>query len=219
MGAEMSISKIAAAVAAFTLMAGAAHAGVVFSDNFDGENGGASALNYTGFTNFNVTGGVDLAATPDFGITCAGGGGACVDLAGTPGPGSIVSKNFYAFTPGSVVTLRFDISGNQRVDEVNNLFGLFTFAGGDTKIGDYTVGGGFGDVVFFPGDIKTASISTSTSTTGENQPFEISTMSFTAGQAGQLQFGIGTLDGGGAVPCSTTCPCRSRRCRNQPPGR
>ena len=43
------------------LAAGRADAAVIFSDNFDGENGGVGALNYAGFANFTVSNGsVDL---------------------------------------------------------------------------------------------------------------------------------------------------------------
>jgi hypothetical protein len=196
----MAILKLAASVAALTLAAGAAHAGNVLTDNFDSENGGASSLNYTNFANFNVVGGVDLVATPDFGITCAGGGGSCVDLAGTPGPGEIVSKNFYGFTAGQLVTLSFDISGNQRIDETNTLYGAFNFAG-NTKVEKYTLGGdGFGSDVVFSKPFTTDFISTGTTTTGENQPFETYTMSFIALQTGSVQVGIGTNDGGDFGP-------------------
>ena len=196
----MAILKLAASVAALTLAAGAAHAGNVLSDNFDSENGGATALQYTNFANFNVVGGVDLVGTPNpYGITCAGGGGSCVDLAGTPGPGEIVSKNFYGFGAGDVVTLSFDISGNQRTSDANNFFGEFNFAG-NTKISDYTLGGGFGSAVLFPSGIVTSFVSTGTSTTGGNQPFETYTMSFTADQAGSVKIGIGTQDGGNIGP-------------------
>jgi len=195
----MAFLKLAASVAVLALAAGAAHATNVLSDNFDSENGGASSLNYTNFANFNVVGGVDLVATPDFGITCAGGSGSCVDLAGTPGPGEIVSKNFYNFGAGDVVTLSFDISGNQRVAETNTLYGAFNFAG-TTNVSNYTLGGAFGSQVVLPGKFTTNFISTGASTTGENQPFETYTLSFTADQAGSVQVGIGTNDAGNYGP-------------------
>ena len=191
----MAFLKMAAAAATLTLVAGGAHAGSLFSDNFNGENGGALSLNYTGFANFNTTGMVDLVATPDYGITCAGGSGSCVDLAGTPGPGAITSKNFYAFGAGDVVTLSFEVSGNQRVDETNNVFGELFFAA-NTSLANYTLGGGFGNQVALPGDFTSSFISSGTSTTGENQPFTVYTLSFTALEAGQVRFGIGTNDGG-----------------------
>jgi len=108
-----------AAVAAFSAFASLpAHAAVLLTDNFDAENGGVSALNYTGFANFTSegTGGVDLVKSGDYSITCSG---MCVDLDGTPGPGSIVS-NAFAFTAGQTLDLLFDIGGSQRNGGTND---------------------------------------------------------------------------------------------------
>lgn len=174
-----------------TLAAGAAHAGNLLTDSFDSENGGLSKLNYTGFANFNPTGNVDLVATPDFNITCAGGAGSCVDLAGTPGPGRITSKNFYAVAAGSKVTLSFDVSGNQRVDAANSIYAGFFFAS-NTTISDYTLGGGFGSGDIISAPFLTSSISTGTLTSGENQPFTNYSLTFTAVDGGNVQLFIGT---------------------------
>jgi len=195
----MALLKLAASIAVLTLAASAAHAGTVLSDNFDSENGGASSLQYNSFANFNAIGGVDLVATPDYGITCAGGAGSCVDLAGTPGPGEIVSKDYYGFAAGDLVTLSFDISGNQRTDEANNFYGVFNFDGA-TTIDNYSIGGAFGSQVIFPGDLVTSYISTSGSTTGVNQPFETYSISFTAAQAGSVQVGIGSTEASNVGP-------------------
>src|SRR5690349_11263550 len=87
------------------LFAAPGQATTVFSDNFDAENGGATALNYTGFTNFDVEGQVDLVKTGDFGIVCAGGSGSCVDLDGTSGPGRLLTSSSFSFNAGD--TIRF----------------------------------------------------------------------------------------------------------------
>ncbi|MEZ5560441.1 MAG: hypothetical protein R3E86_18090 [Pseudomonadales bacterium] len=53
-------SKAMVAIAAISL-AGAANAAIIFSDNFDGENGGVGALNYNSFAHWTVLDGtVDL---------------------------------------------------------------------------------------------------------------------------------------------------------------
>jgi hypothetical protein len=94
-----SISSLLVA-AAFAVSAPAS-AGVVFSDNFNGENGGNSFLNYAGFNNFTVAGQVDLVKSGDYGISCDG---ACVDLDGSSGPDS--EDDFYlGFSFGSNLQL------------------------------------------------------------------------------------------------------------------
>lgn len=106
----MNKALLAFAVAALAGPASAA----IFSDNFDGT---APALNWDGGTNWDVTGGsIDLVDTGTFSITCAGGGGRCVDLIGTldggATSGQLTSIDF-VLNPGRY-TLAFDYSGNQR---------------------------------------------------------------------------------------------------------
>jgi len=102
----------AVAAAAFVVPA---HAGVVYSNDFNSENGGNTALNYNGFNGLTVTNGtVDLVKSGDFGIGCAGGSGACVDLDGSTNDAGLVSSNSYAFNAGDHVALSLLFSGNQR---------------------------------------------------------------------------------------------------------
>lgn len=104
-------------VAALTsAMSANAHAQVLLAtDNFNGEAGGLTVLNYASFANWNVSGTVDLIRSGDAGITCAGGSGSCVDLDGSTGtPGEIISKSAFAFDAGDAVTIRFNASGSQR---------------------------------------------------------------------------------------------------------
>ena len=174
----------------------ASQATVVLSDNFDTENGGLTALQYTGFTNFNVTGtGVDLVRTPDFGITCAGGSGSCVDLSGTPGPGGLESKLSYAFHAGDLVTLTFDVSGNQR-----NGAGLFDpFGAGFALTGtgrDLTTGDTYGNVDVNPGDFF--DIEEVTDTNGNS--FSTYSLSFRAVTDGSAQVVFDTTEGGDVGP-------------------
>ena len=81
----------------------------------------------SGLTIANAVGGVDLVATPDYGITCAGGGGSCVDLDRRTPLVLRVQRRRRRHE------LSFDVSGNQRVDIPNTLFGEFIF-GSNTKI-------------------------------------------------------------------------------------
>jgi hypothetical protein len=102
----------AAAAAGFATPASAA---VLYSNNFDAENGGATALNYNSFNGLTVTDGtVDLVASGDFGIICPGGAGACVDLDGSTNNSGLTSSASYAFGAGQRMELSFLFSGNQR---------------------------------------------------------------------------------------------------------
>lgn len=106
--------KVIMAAAAVAL-ASPASAGVVYSNNFDAENGGNTALNYNSFNGLTVTDGtVDLVKSGDFGITCPGGPGACVDLDGSTSNSGLTSSGSYAFGAGQRVDLSFLFSGNQR---------------------------------------------------------------------------------------------------------
>ncbi len=99
----------AAAFAAMALGAPAAQA-AVFSDNFNGENGGVPADPYTGFAHFTVLGG---SVTLNQGPRCDGGSGGCVGLDGTAlGGAEFEMTNGLSFSAGSLVTLTYDIAGN-----------------------------------------------------------------------------------------------------------
>jgi hypothetical protein len=118
----------ALAAAAFAAPAGAA---VVYSNNFDAENGGNTALNYNSFNGLTVSNGtVDLVKSGDFGIICAGGSGSCVDLDGSTNDAGLTSSNVFAFNAGDRVAISFDWSGNQRNVPPNDGFEVrFDFVG------------------------------------------------------------------------------------------
>jgi len=86
---------------------------ILLDDTFDTENGGAGQLNYTSFTNWNVTdGSVDLIGN-DF-YDFYPGNGLYLDLDGsTWSAGTLESKNLFALTPGDY-ELRFDLGGAAR---------------------------------------------------------------------------------------------------------
>jgi hypothetical protein len=193
-------SGLAATAIGLALLAGpAAHATTVLNDTFDSENGGASALNYTGFANWKSTGagGVDLVATPDFGIACAGGGGSCVDLAGTPGPGQITSLQAFGFHTGQRVTLSFDVSGNQRVSSQTDDTDLDIDFNTSTLAVNYTVDVGSGPMNFgaFSGSQKTFAI-----IDPGNAPWSHYTLAFTVVNSGTLRLAFGTHSGNNVGP-------------------
>jgi hypothetical protein len=71
------------------------HAGILLSDNFNSENGGVGALNYTGFKNWTVS------TAP--GMSGVGAGYGSVDLIG---------NGFYDFYPGNGLYVDLDGSTN-----------------------------------------------------------------------------------------------------------
>lgn len=112
---DRPIHRLAATALALLLAAGpAAAAPVLLSEDFDAENGGATALNYTDFRRFDVArGSVDLVAHGDFGLSCAGGTGSCVDLDGSTEAAGTLGTTLF-FLSGELYVLTFDVSGNQR---------------------------------------------------------------------------------------------------------
>jgi hypothetical protein len=94
---------------------GYADAAVVFSDNFDSENGGVGTLNYTGFAQWTVTlGTVDLIGNGYYDFPpVTDGHGLYVDMDGSSSQaGTMVSLNL-PLGPGSYV-LSYELAGNQR---------------------------------------------------------------------------------------------------------
>jgi hypothetical protein len=190
---KTSISLAALTLCAALAATSAAEATVLASNNFDAENGGASALNYTGFSNLTVAGPagatVDLIRQPAFGLACAGGSGSCVDLDGSTGVGGTLDTAFFAFNAGDTLTLKFDLSGNQRDATTDGFFAGFNF-GGLTQVTGGHFGGGFGDVTFGSG-VGTG-IERDDFIAGTVNTFSNYEISFTAGQAGTAQAFVGT---------------------------
>ena len=184
----------ALAVAAFTLavpIAGGASAATVFYDDFDGEGGSATRLNYDAFANFDVSGGkVDLISLGN--LHRLAGDGSYVDLDGTKsGGGILTTKQSFDFAAGDLITLSFEVSGNQRSaakGSDDELLAGFTF-GGATLIRNYTLGGNFG---FSNLGDSSASHTSNSALTAWNAPFGIYTVSFLAGSAGSLKAFVGT---------------------------
>lgn len=105
----------------------AAHAGptVLLSDDFNSENGGVGAAEYSGFANFSAAN-IDLLAPGYFFNLCqlAGGSTPCLDMEGS-GNGTLTTKTAYDLAPGDV-TIQFDLAGDQRGHN-NNVVTLFLF--------------------------------------------------------------------------------------------
>ncbi len=159
----MIMKKILVALAASAaVFAAPASATILLSDNFDAEAGGVSSLNHTAFANWTVEGGtVDVVANTDYGITCFGNSGSCVDLDGsTNDPGLMVSTGIFSFAAFQQLSFFVQASGNQRIGSsddlalgfryipANNEQTVFTqtFAGFD-PFGNYGVTGSFNGAV------------------------------------------------------------------------
>ncbi|MEO9470373.1 PEPxxWA-CTERM sorting domain-containing protein [Parasphingorhabdus sp.] len=191
--------KIILGLALTALTAAPASATVVFSDNFDGENGGNTALNYVGFANFNSVGGgaTDLVASGDFGITCSG---SCIDLDGTPGPGILQSINSFSYAVGDTVRLSFDIGGNQRNGATDNWFADFNFNDDVTLLNAGVNYFGADNVI----DAMTTRLAGDfygfSATADGGDPFSTRSLFFTAATAGSFSFRFASPDADNVGP-------------------
>ena len=197
------ISTIAVASAAIFL-ASSAGAVTLYSNNFNTENGGAGAsrLNIGGIgggslTGLTVTAGsVDLVRTPDYGITCAGGSGSCLDLDGSTNQAGEVTSGFYNFNSGDSVTFSFDLSGNQRRGGSDGFYAGFVF-GCSTLMTSYNLGGAWGPATPFT-NIMSSNVTSSSSISGN--AFANYSINFVAGQAGTVAFKLGGGSGNNIGP-------------------
>lgn len=174
------------------LLSTTAQAAVVFSDNFDNEIAGPTALNFNAFDNFDVTGQVDLIRNGELGTT---GDGYYVDLDGSSGPGRITSKQTFSFAKGDVVTLSFDVSGNQR-SRGSDGFGVgLDFTSSPGKAVDIKSFFETGSAFQFTSTGSFASVSNifqSQLVEGFPASFETNTFGFVAGGAGSFIFAFQT---------------------------
>ena len=185
-----TISSVAAgAIRAGAVLASGAQAATVFTEDFDGEFGGKTHLNYAGLANWDISEGtIDLK-----GVTHkVKGDGSYVELDGTSlNGGFMTTRSSFAFNAGDIVTLSFDASGNQQRKYLmsnDDLVAGFVF-GGATALKDYTLGGGFGPVNL--GNFNVAKTSNDIFLDWRSvwQPY---TISFKAGAAGTLKLYVGT---------------------------
>jgi len=108
---------------------GFAGAAPIFSDNFDSENGGIGALNYSGFANWSVLGGgtVDLIGNGYYDLQP--GHGLYVDLDGsTYRAGIMFSRNITVPVEGNYV-LSFQLAGNHRNSTTEAVTAMVFFGG------------------------------------------------------------------------------------------
>jgi hypothetical protein len=101
-------------VLAFAMM-GQLKATIIFSDNFNAENGGVGVLNYNSFANWSVSGGTgDLIGSPGF-FDFFPQNGLYVDLDGTSFLAGTLTSIGIPVTPSSYI-LSFLLAGSQRGD-------------------------------------------------------------------------------------------------------
>ncbi len=91
------------------------NAQVLFSDDFNSENGGTGAPNYAAFANWTVTrGAVDLIPYGGY-FDFFPGNGLYVDTSGSIGAaGTITTKQSFSFVSGVTYVLSFDLAGDAR---------------------------------------------------------------------------------------------------------
>lgn len=179
--------KVLAAAALAVVFSGSLQAQVMLSDSFDGEGtAGTSTLSYNAFANWDVIGNVDLVQDGNFSIDCDV---KCVDLDGTPGPGSIRTKQAFNLMAGDTWTFAFSISGSQRSANADNIF-LNALFGGSPVTGAFSGTGGFASNVI-PGFGQNTAVGYSTTILGA-APFSTWSMTFEVQTAGTVQFELGT---------------------------
>ena len=186
----MRIATLSAGLAAGILLAaGSAQAGIVFSDDFNDENGGATALNWTSFDEFGVSDGtVDIVYDGDYSLN---GGGGFVDLDGSTGnAGILTSLQSFSFNAGDLVSLSFEIAGNQRgcCDANDDFFAAFIFAG-PTDVASTGIFGAWGVSSSGP---STGLTGTSTSSSvAFNSPWQTYGINFVAASSGSVRVSFG----------------------------
>lgn len=185
------------AVAAL-LAAGSASAATIYSNDFNTENGGVSSLNYAGFTGLSVVAGsVDLIASGNFGISCAGGSGACIDLNGSTSQTSRLEVASFNFLANTEYTFSFDLSGNQRGTPDNSWFVGVDYDASNVY-NFFRLGGAFGNFDLLQG-FGTSGSSTG-GTTASATPFQTYSIGFSLQNAGAATFYIGSNDASNAGP-------------------
>jgi len=134
----MTPQRVVVVITAFVCLLGPASAVASFIDEFDAEPGtgdgtsGGSGLNYIGFASWTITGGtVDLIAEGDFGISCVGASGKCIDLDGSTSNAGVMTSISIPLSVG-LWELSFELAG---VDS-----GFAQSAAATPNVVDYSVG-------------------------------------------------------------------------------
>jgi hypothetical protein len=186
--------RILTFLAAAAVMAMPASAVTLFSQNFNSAPAGNNRASVPGFT---VAGGIDVINSGSSGITCAGGVGRCVDLVGSPNVGSLTSDPI-TFTAGKLITVSFELSGNQRSTNADNFNFALNFTAPENIVSVSSSG-------FAPSYGTTGLVSgfgTYSETITRNRPFLSYILAFRPSSSGVLNlvFSItGANDGRGSV--------------------
>lgn len=155
------LERFASALAAAALVVAvpAAAQTVLLDENFNSENGGTGAAEFSGFTNF-IGANVDLLAPGYFFNLCqlAGGSTPCVDMEGS-GNGSLTTRTAYALAPGGV-TIRFDLAGDQRGHSNNTVTASLTSTLGTVLYSEVFSLAGDADFTTFTRNITVADATT-----------------------------------------------------------
>jgi len=122
---------------ALGLSAAPASAAVIFSDNFNTENGGTPMLNYAGFANFTISdGSVDLIGSGPGGTSFnfLPGNGLYVDLDGSTSDAGLMLQDSIMLGAGNYV-FEFDLAGSQRGS--TETVQTFLYVNGSPLLGPY----------------------------------------------------------------------------------
>jgi hypothetical protein len=113
-----------------------AQAIVLFQDNFDSDSA-ATVLNFSGLANWTVSNGtIDYIRSGDFGISCVGGAGGCIDLDGSTSNGGRMTSNLsFNLLANETYRLVINVSGNQRSGATDDVTWGFTSSGAATLSG------------------------------------------------------------------------------------
>lgn len=177
--------RILAALAAAAVMAMPASAVTLFSQNFDSSVAQNNTNNIPGFT---VSGGIDVVISNPLSVVCAGGAGRCVDLVGAPNVGSITST-LINFTAGSLVTVSFDLSGNQRLTGTDT----FNFALNFTSPENIASVSSSGFQAAYGSTGVVSGFGTYSETINRTRPFLSYVLSFVPTSSGSLRLVFGAL--------------------------
>jgi hypothetical protein len=177
--------RILAALAAAAVLAMPASAVTLFSQNFDSAAHGNNVASVPGFT---ITGSVDVLRNGTAGVTCAGAAGRCLDLVGSPNVGSVTSS-LINFTAGTLVTVAFDMSGNQRLNGTDDFNFALNFTNPET-IAAFSLISGFQGPYGGTG-VGLTGFGTYNETVARARPFVSYALSFVPTSAGSLRLTFG----------------------------
>ncbi len=185
----MKLPNVVAATLCYCLaLASNANGTTLYSNDFDAENAGVSAFNYTGFRGLSLERGtVDLVRDGDFGVRCSGGHGMCVDLVGACAVESALLTEFYQVHSGERISWSFDASGNQVVDKWEGFFAGFHMAD-NILMEDIILGGEWGNQNL--GDLYTSDFAWSSGATRQ-AGFGRYSIDFTAGHSTLVRAYVG----------------------------